>query len=393
MPLNAAPEPEPAESAAVCPPPSFRQLPPRETGGIENRQGNDLQDHIAARHCIEMLQRSDVVEIWCETHDDIVIVWRTDEAEIPEYVQVKGSEFDQLWTVARLCARDNARAGTSLLEKSFANDRAIEPPLFRLLTHRQVSAELAHLESERGLQGRSVSTTECGALCALLKEKLGPIQSPNGRGLDYWVGRVRWEVVPDAVTIQKLNIYAILEVYDGLGLLPAPDSAAEVYTRLLRKVQKAALAPANERHKKIIAREELRQWLLSAANQTSPPRAAGARVKDKMAKAGLDSAAIEMALENRVFYRQEVLRPQYLSLKDRTLAEAEVTAVLQENRTLLDAGKLTDNGVQFHARCLSALVKVRSTFQERSAPPLAFLQGCMYNLADRCLHRFLRAEP
>src|SRR3954469_6978840 len=119
--------------------PSIRDLPPLETGGTELRKGIGVQDHVAAKFCILMLTGTDLQEVWCERHDDMTLVWQTPNAEIIEFVQVKSNEMDQLWSVALLCQRQKmatsrSGVGTSILERSLANDRGREQCRFRIVT-------------------------------------------------------------------------------------------------------------------------------------------------------------------------------------------------------------------------------------------------------------------
>ena len=78
-----------------------------------------------------------------------------------------------------------------------------------------------------------------------------------------------------------------------------------------------------------------------------------------MEQAGLPSDAIESSLEQRLRYRDEVLRPQYLKITDRNLVEGEVAAVLLKLRAQLDAGEISDSGSEFHARCLQNLDQLK----------------------------------
>src|SRR6266576_981294 len=110
--------------------PSIRDLPPLETGGSEARRGFDLQDHVAARHCIQMLTNPALKEVWCENQDDITLIWQDGAEERIEFIQVKNNQLDGLWSVAKLCSRDvsgvqsgdsqaskkTKRIGTSVLE-------------------------------------------------------------------------------------------------------------------------------------------------------------------------------------------------------------------------------------------------------------------------------------
>ena len=61
--------------SAVPTSPSIRDLAPLDLGGIEARDGFALQDHIAAGFCIDMAADSTLLEVWCESHDDITLIF------------------------------------------------------------------------------------------------------------------------------------------------------------------------------------------------------------------------------------------------------------------------------------------------------------------------------
>ncbi|MEM6433297.1 MAG: dsDNA nuclease domain-containing protein, partial [Cyanobacteria bacterium P01_D01_bin.115] len=111
----------------VSPRPSYRDLPPLERGGEINRNGLEFQDHVAAGYCIDMLSGSSLVEVWCETLDDITLVWCKDDCEEFEFVQAKSNSLNHLWSVAELCKRDKKKGkpslGSSIFEKLIANER------------------------------------------------------------------------------------------------------------------------------------------------------------------------------------------------------------------------------------------------------------------------------
>ena len=89
------------------PPPSIFDLEPLEHGGEDARQGFGLQDHVAAGLCIDMMLDASIREVWCETHDDITLLFdlgSSKELHV-EFIQVKAHEFDQLWSVAKITAR------------------------------------------------------------------------------------------------------------------------------------------------------------------------------------------------------------------------------------------------------------------------------------------------
>jgi hypothetical protein len=85
-----------------------------------------------------------------------------------------------------------------------------------------------------------------------------------------------------------------------------------------------------------------------------------------------------------------MLDPKYQQDSEPRIAELEVAATLQYLLSDLDAGNLSDTGLQFHARCLGALPSIRAV---HPSVELNFLQGVLYAATDRCRHRFVRATP
>ena len=41
-------------------------------------------------------------EVWCETYDDIVLIWGGKDGELVEFVQVKSELPSGLWSIAKL---------------------------------------------------------------------------------------------------------------------------------------------------------------------------------------------------------------------------------------------------------------------------------------------------
>ena len=103
-------------------------------GGVAGRRGQKYQDHVAASFVIEMLDAPALLQVECETADDITVRWIIDGAKVNEYVQVKTTDGEQKWTVTELTTRTAAKAGTSIAERSLACDAYDEEPLFRLVT-------------------------------------------------------------------------------------------------------------------------------------------------------------------------------------------------------------------------------------------------------------------
>jgi Cap4 dsDNA endonuclease len=117
---------------------SYHDLVPLESGGVIARSGFDFQDHVSAGYCLDMLACEELLAVWCETLDDITLVWRKDSQEKFEFVQVKNNKFSHFWSVAELCKPGKGKSGEatisgsgSILEKSLAHEQGAEPCSFR----------------------------------------------------------------------------------------------------------------------------------------------------------------------------------------------------------------------------------------------------------------------
>jgi len=71
------------------PPQSIYDLSPIELGGIEARKGFAFQDHVSAGFCLDMLEDTKLIEVWCETLDDILLIFQMPDSVCVEFVQVK----------------------------------------------------------------------------------------------------------------------------------------------------------------------------------------------------------------------------------------------------------------------------------------------------------------
>jgi hypothetical protein len=366
--------------------PSIYDLPPSELGGFEARKGLAFQDHVSAGFCLDMLDDVSLVEVWCETLDDITLIFNMADGVCVEFVQVKGNEFDQLWTVTKVCEQ-------SILEKSLAHDECRERCRFRMVTARPVKKELKVLALPYDAPARIKGKSEFDVLHKLLIPKVGDFRSPNGHDYTFWTENLFWEERHDEKAVQNANLLKVDQILNKKGFYLAPDQKDELYTKLLKKVWDASRAdPRSARDQKRIKCVDFDNWLTRAANEAGMPSIVGtaAVLEVKMASAGLDRDVIDAAIDQIRLYRGEQLRPRYLELDDQRMIQGEVQAILQVLKSRLDNGDLPDDGVRFHGLCLDGLDKLRNALQLNPKPPMAFLQGCMYNIAGRCQHRFRR---
>ncbi len=186
-------------------------------------------------------------EVWCEAEDDIVLVWQIQDKEWFEFVQVKSNEFDQLWSVAKLCEKepkkDGKKAGESIIEKSLAHDRGNGHCRFRFVTRREPNAELDILKHDIVDPFRK---SEIEVVIKKISDRLTSCKSPNGNGADFWVRMTVWEHKASVNDIENENLVKIDRILAHENAFLAPDQKKELFSKLLRKVCDEPISKKNE---------------------------------------------------------------------------------------------------------------------------------------------------
>ena len=384
---------------ALPTPQSIHALPPLERGGVVARHGFDVQDHVAAAFYLSMLELPELFQVWCETHDDITLIWQGTSGEEIEFVQVKSNELDQLWSVSKLCDREkkdkSPKAGTSIYERSLANDRCGERCRFRLVTCRPVHSDLYVLTLPHSAPDRAAKQADLDALSRDIEARANGFLSDNGNGSAYWLSHLLWDVRHSIENVKNANLDKLRRLVERQGGYLFSDQLDDLYATILTMVRSASVADWGvDPTRKKFTQNAVKEWFGKelARRLNSVPATGGTALKGKMEQAGIVASEVESSLETRRHYLAERLRPQYLSLTERDHVEGEVTATLHALRAQLDAGEIADSGVAFHAKCISALLDLQKHLSTSRPVPLAFLIGCMYSIADRCTHRFRRAS-
>ncbi len=379
---------------------------PLEMGGVIARDGFVFQDHVAVQFCLKMVSDATLRQVRCESQDDITLIWQDEHDEEIEFVQVKGSTFDQLWSIAKLCERDKKSdktsskkvnsLGSSIIERSLANDRFLQTSRFRIVTRRDLNNDLQILKFPFSSPLRLSTNGDSENLSSALEARIVEFKSPKGHGAKFWVLKTLWQVEYNSEALKHKNINSLRRFVENLGgYLPTSQEDA-LYTVLLKKVQDAACADWRiDPCAKQIGSESFIVWLKQLIEDTQRTSSAtpGKKMQEKMEDVDLPEDYIESAHRALKLYRQETLQPKYFDTSVRVLIEGEVSAILQDLRSDLDIGKLSVSGVKFHAACLSKLRELQATLPLEPKPTLGFLHGCMYFITGRCGHRFRRIEP
>jgi len=353
---------------------------------------------VAAGFCIEMMKNPRLAQVWCESQDDITLIWHDGTAESVEFVQVKGSEPEQLWSVSMLCQREpKARkadgVGTSILERSLAYDRCREPCCFRIVTSRPVNAELRILTHPLGSAPRAALKGELDALAKQIAKNVGDFLSANGRCCKYWVASATWQEAHSPDAVRQANLVELMKLVRGWDSVLFIDQVEALYDKLLFKVNHAALVRQDvDPSAKKLLRDSLIAWAKDEIARAEHPvtPGTGAVLKGKMKDAGIADDVISNAVELRLQYRIDALTPRYQELGNRRTVDRSVAGTLHLLLVRFDAGQLAATGAEFHAVCLKRLSEMPDTLPIFPEPSREFLFGCMYNITDRCGHRFRR---
>lgn len=374
--------------------PSIDAAAPSEEGGPIARRGFSYQDEIAVGFVLEMLANPQLVKIHFETHDDLVLVWDIGAPPlIAEFVQVKGGEADKLWSVAALCHRKKQAVGSSIFEKSLDRDQHDETARFRIVTLRPVATLLTPLTYERGLEARALNCKEMVALKADLDGRMPGVLSKRGNGTGYWLDNCLWDARHDELAVKTQNKFRLFEIMQAAGYPPLSEQLDLLLDELRKLVKSAGDAKWKpDKAKKILTREALLLLWDSylAKLKDGAIRPAGGKLSEKMNDASLTGTVVAMALDLRLDYARAVRTSRYMQPNEADQLQGRVKSEVQTLSAKRAAGTLDLDGPAFHALCIDRMDAINASLPPDQGDRSAFLKGCMYDIADRCLLRFDR---
>lgn len=379
--------------------PSVDDAKPSEDGGPTARIGFSYQDEVTVGLALDMLADPSIIKLHCETHDDVVVVSIADNPAggksitVAEYVQIKGGGAESLYSIANLCSREASKPGTSLFETSIGRDRHRETSRFRLITNRAVKNELDVLTFPRGAPGRESHGPRLKALVEEIAKRAPEAASPKGNGIDYWCANCQWDVRAERQNVRDANLRSILQLAHKDGWKIVYEQADTLLTELLSWVKAAGEARWEpDRAKKIILRREIVAWwerrrreLVEGASES-----AGGKLKAKLEDIGAEDTQIAMAVDLRRRYGAEVRTPRYMEDSQIERLQVLVRSKMATLRSSYVAGEIDPTGQTFHALCLKEMDEAGVTEDVAGTDTTGFLKGCMYDITDRCLHRFSR---
>jgi len=368
---------------------------PDEEGGTIARSGFSYQDEIAVSFLIEMLEASDILEVHCETHDDVLLVRTQDgmATRLAEFIQVKANEPDKLWSVADLCNQHKSCANTSIFERSLSRDKHSEDSRFRIVTLRPVVSQLKILTLPLGAPGREIDGEAFSNLQIEINKHLPGFKSPKGNGIDYWLANCIWDIRHSHDAVRNSNIIRIMKLSEAQGKPLLPEFAEGILEDLHSLVKEASGSKWEpDRDMKIISRLKLRDWwklrLTELIQQASGM--SGGKLQQKMVEAGLPDEMIKLAIDLRREYAVIARTPRFMEEEQMHRLQNRVKSDLMSLRARFVADQLQIDNAGFHYLCLNAMDAINAERPSGTEDYSAFLKGCMYDIADRCLLRFAR---
>ncbi len=372
--------------------PSIDDASPAEEGGPIARGGFSYQDEVAVGFLLDMIEDSGLLKVHFETHDDLVLVRASDVGTLPvaEYVQVKAEEPDQLWSVATLCERKKTK-GSSLFERSLARDCHAETAHFRIVTLRSPASALEPLTYARHSEFRSLECEGMAALSQELERRFPRIQSPKGNGPDYWLSHCHWEPRYEHQTVINDNQRRLFILASQAGCVLLIEHVTTLLDELRVMAKTASdLKWTPHKLKKIITRSTIVTWwnaklraIIDGATQKS-----GGKLVKKMGDAEISEEIIALAVELRRDYAALIRSPRYMENDDARDLQSRVKSDAMSLRTRLMSGTLVADGPNFHTMCVNQMDAINAERPVGLPDQSAFLKGCLYDIADRCLLRF-----
>lgn len=365
---------------------------PDEAGGPIARSGFNYQDEVGVLFLLQMLEDPLLLRIHCETHDDLVLVWDVGENRTAEYVQVKGSEPGKLWSVADLCKKDSP--GGSIYSKSLSKDCHKEQSQFRIVTLQGTNEELKPLSFPRSSIGRQMKAAELTSLSDDIDTRSSKHKSKKKNGAAFWLEACVWDVRHDQDDIAADNLKNVIRIAHAEKRLISYEQAEDILNDL-RKIAKDAGAAkyVPDKDKKVISRAFLREWwdkrLISILDGSQP---AGGKLRAKLKDAGATDDLIQSAVEQRLRYATLSRTSKYMNDDAAGDLQSSVRAAMLAARLEYLTQEPAVAPLEFLSICLKEAKTIAESHPCDISGRREFANGCVFDIADRCLLRFTRTS-
>ena len=212
-------------------------------------------------------------------------------------------------------------------------------------------------------------------------------------GTPYWLKHCFWDVRHSERDLASSNFDRLIRMSYAQGKALLPEHIDTLLDELRLWAKKAGGARWEpDRSVKIITRNQLLGWwaqrtteILDGASATS-----GGKLRGKMRDATLGEDQVLMAVELRRDYAKTVRTSRYMESTSAQRLQSRVKSELASLRARFVAGQIPPDPVAFHSLCIHRMNVINSERSDDTEDQSAFLIGCMYDIADRCLHQFTK---
>ena len=191
-------------------------------------------------------------------------------------------------------------------------------------------------------------------------------------------------------THNKVRLFEIMQAAGRPPLSEHLDILLDELRMLVKTAGDAKWKP--DKSRKILTREAfLTRWdacLAKLKDDASQP--SGGKLTEKMNDASLTGTVVAMAIDMRLDYARTVRTSRYMQPDEADQLQGRVKSEVQTLSAKRAAGTLDLDGPAFHALCVERMDEINASLPAEQGDRSAFLKGCMYDIADRCLLRFDR---
>lgn len=354
--------------------PSIYALQPLEQGGRVARLGNIYQDHVGVKILLCLLDSSVDYDVQFESEDDIVMIKKHESPVTVEFLQVKSNNLQSRWSVAQILQLE-------LLQKSLQRGRCEEEVAYKIISSYDVNDELVILKQP--LAQRTDLTETDKLITLILSKNVAIPKNAKGQGVAEWVKNCTWDKWADSVeALRNSNLVYLETLLSTQRSLTLPlDQKEELYQKLLTLVQNASSLT-----RQTFDKQSLNDWLDQQLFEFNKPKGGTDLLIAKLNQIPLDTTLLEMAKEFKWQYSKESLNNQFIGRNVITKFKEEAQVVLQNLKLRFDGGELDMDSFQFHNHCLNEIDKLakKHNIQENIA------RGCMYDITNRCMHRYMK---
>lgn len=350
-----------------------------DAGGVAAKKGFLYQDHIAVRYLLKLASDTTILEVQCETIDDISLKVHDGSGLHLRHIQVKTTDGTKKWSSEELCS-------SGIYEKQLKLDKAVIPAKFTIISTRDVGSSsvkvLVFPKNQRDAQKRQ-------ALINVIKRHHKKLLSGNGNGAEYWVDNCQWEVIKELDSLKYKNRNSITEITSFLGFNLTSDQITYVYNDLLVSANEASSASNKTNfHDKIFEKESFEKYFLDLLK-----KAASIGSPTKHPYTGPDS--IEPFLVDVFFDTDGELRTGHgldigLELKKWRVEEFLDHLLIWLPEFCLHASEISNipaNHLEYSRRIIKATRKIKDKFS-------AEIDEVIGNLTlHSCLRSSMKSEP